>query len=115
MSGSLFFQMKTEGEAGILNMMGNFSIPQSTLELIVRSVEISSYLPGRTRLHSRKMINNPGLEQQVKARLSAFAEIEQVETNTLTGSILIRYTPEILRRNAELRRVEDYIRTHVRR
>jgi len=43
------------------------------------------------------------------------AEIERVETNIETGSILITYEPERLRANAELRRVEEYMRAHARR
>lgn len=98
-----------------MNFMGNLQIPTNTLDLFIRSVEISSYLPGRVRLHSKKLIGNPGLEQQVQQQLGAFREIERVETNTVTGSILIYYVPEILRTNRDLRKVEEYIMIHARR
>lgn len=98
-----------------MNFMGNLQIPTNTLDLFIRSVEISSYLPGRVRLHSKKLIGNPGLEQQVQQQLGVFREIERVETNTVTGSILIHYVPEILRTNRDLRKVEEYIMTHARR
>lgn len=98
-----------------MNFMGNLQIPTNTLDLFIRSVDISSYLPGRVRLYSKKLIDNPGLEQQVQQQLRAFQEIEDVKTNTVTGSILIHYTPEILRANRDLRKVEEYIMTHVRR
>ena len=78
-------------------------------------VEISSYIPGRVRLHSKKLVNNPDLEQQVKAQLGAFAELDEIETSTVTGSILIKYKPEQLQKNAELRKVEDYIKMNARR
>ena len=98
-----------------MNFMGNLQIPTNTLDLFIRSVEISFYLPGRVRLHSKKLIGNPGLEHQVQQQLGAFREIERVETNTVTGSILIHYVPEILRTNRDLRKVEEYIMTHARR
>ena len=72
-------------------------------------------MPGRVRLYSKQLVNNAALEAEVQARLGALAEIEHVDTNIETGSILITYEPERLRANAQLRRVEDYMRTHARR
>ena len=91
------------------------AIPQSAMDLFVRTTDIASYMPGRVRLYSKQLVNNAGLEAQVQAHLGALAEIERVDTNIATGSILITYEPERLRANAELRRVEDYMRTHARR
>ena len=91
------------------------AIPQSTMEVFVRTTDVASYMPGRVRLYSRQLVNNAALEAQVQAHLGALAEIEHVDTNIATGSILITYDPERLRANAELRRVEDYMRTHARR
>ena len=91
------------------------AIPQSAMEVFVRTTDVASYMPGRVRLYSRKLVNNAALEAQVQAHLGALAEIEHVDTNIATGSILITYDPERLRANAELRRVEDYMRTHARR
>ena len=91
------------------------AVPQSAADLFVRSTDIASYMPGRVRLYSKQLVNNATLEAQVQAHLSALAEIERVETNIATGSILITYEPERLRANAELRRVENYMRTHAKR
>ena len=91
------------------------AIPQSALDLFVRTTDIASYMPGRVRLSSKQLVNNAALEAQVQAHLGALAEIERVDTNITTGSILITYEPERLRANAELRRVEDSMRTHARR
>ena len=98
-----------------MNIMETLQIPTNQLDLFLRSVEISSYLPGRIRLRSKKLVGNPHLEREVQAQLSAFREIRSVETNTMTGSILILYDPEQLRRNAELRKAEEYIALHARR
>lgn len=98
-----------------MNLMGTLQIPTNKLDLFIRSVDISSYLPGRVRLYSNNLIGNAGLAREVESQLTAFAEIDRVETNTTSGSILILYEPETLRRNAELRKVEEYIMTHARR
>ena len=91
------------------------AIPQSAVDVFVRTTDIASYMPGRVRLYSTQLVNNATLEAEVQARLGTLAEIERVETNIETGSILITYEPERLRANAQLRRVEDYMRTHARR
>lgn len=98
-----------------MSFFENLQIPTTTLDVFIRSVEISSYIPGRVRLYSKNLVNNPSLEQQVQVQLKAFREIQSVTTNTVTGSILIQYEPEVLRQNAELRKVETYIMTHARR
>ena len=91
------------------------AVPQSAADLFVRSTDIASYMPGRVRLYSKQLVNNAALEKQVQAHLGTFAEIERVDTKIATGSILITYEPERLRANAELRRVEEYMRAHARR
>ena len=98
-----------------MNLMNTLQIPTSKLDLFIRSVEISSYLPGRVRLRSSKLIGNPALEAEVQAQLGAFPELTAVETSMVTGSILIKYEPAVLRKNAELRKVEEYIMTHAKR
>lgn len=98
-----------------MSLFDSLQIPTNQLDLFIRSVEISSYIPGRVRLYSRKLIGNEALERQIQEQLGAFAEIDAVKTNTVTGSILILYTPAILQRNAELRKVEQYIMTHVKK
>ncbi len=95
--------------------METLQIPTNRLDLFIRSVEISSYLPGRIRLRSKSLIGNPSLKNDVHRQLTAFHEISSVEINTLTGSILILYEPEQLRKNEELRKVEAYIMQHARR
>lgn len=98
-----------------MNLMNTLQIPTTKLDLFIRSVEISSYIPGRVRLYTKQLVNNPALEVEVQAQLGAFSEITSVETSTVTGSILIKYEPETLRKNAALRKVEEYIMTHAKR
>ena len=85
------------------------------LELLLRSVDVASYIPGRIRLRSKKLIGNNNLEREIKSQLGAFSEIDEIVTSTMTGSILITYVPEILRRNVDLFKAEKYIASHVKK
>lgn len=99
----------------ILGLLGSLQVPTGALDVFIRTVEVSSYIPGRARLYSKRLVGNGALAREVEARLTAFAEIDAVETSEVTGSILIRYEPARLRQNAELRKVEEYIMAHARR
>lgn len=90
-------------------------IPTSKWDLIMRSVTISSYLPGRIRLYSKKLVGNADLGRKVYAYIASYKEIDEVDINVLTGSVLIIYRPQVLRANRELVRVENYIMSHVER
>ncbi|NME18071.1 HMA2 domain-containing protein [Megasphaera elsdenii] len=90
-------------------------IPTSKWDLIMRSVTISSYLPGRIRLYSKKLVGNADLGRKVYAYIASYKEIDEVDINVLTGSVLIIYRPQVLRTNRELVRVKNYIMSHVER
>ena len=92
-----------------MGLLDFLDIPTTKLDAFIRSVEISSYLPGRIRLYSKKIINNPKQEEEVLRYLKKYPELNEVTVNIVTGSILIQYTPETLRANPELKKVEDYI------
>ena len=89
--------------------------PQSKLDFFVRAVEVASYIPGRVRLYARPLVGNAALAKQVEKELSGAAGMKSVRTNTTTGSILFEYDPATLRKDPELAKVEEYIRTHVKR
>ncbi|MGN0948371.1 MAG: HMA2 domain-containing protein [Megasphaera sp.] len=90
-------------------------IPTSKWDFIIRAVRISSYIPGRIRLHSKKLVGNAELGRKVYAYVASYEEIDKVDVNVLTGSVLITYRPQVLRTNRELARVENYIMTHAER
>lgn len=90
-------------------------LPVSKWDIIIRAVQISSYIPGRIRLHSRNLIGNAELGRKVYAYIASYKEIDKVDINVVTGSILIVYRPDVLRMNTELARVEQYIMSHVER
>lgn len=97
-----------------MGIMDYISIPRNKIDMFVRSVEISSYIPGRVRLYSKSLIGNKEKCREVLEYLQSYAELGEIQVNELTGSILIKYNPQLLRKNKELSRVEEYIKTHVR-
>lgn len=90
-------------------------LPFSKWDIIMRSVQVSSYIPGRIRLYSKRLIGNAGLCRQVYAYISSYHEIDSVEVNVVTGSVLIKYQPGLLRTNHELAKVEQYVVKHIER
>lgn len=90
-------------------------LPVSKWDFIIRAMRISSYLPGRIRLYSRKLVGNAELAGKIYAYVASYREIDKVEINIVTGSVLILYRPQVLRSNAELARVEQYIMNHAER
>ena len=95
-----------------LSLMG---FPQSSLEFFLRSVEVASYIPGRARIYARALVGNPGLAEQVRREIAAAPGMKSVRTNLTTGSLLLEYDPATLRQDPQLARLEEYIRTHVKK
>ena len=56
---------------------------------------VVSFVPGRIRLRFKELRNSAAAEL-AKARVKETPGITNVETNPLTGSILIEYDPAIL-------------------
>ncbi|ERT57803.1 HMA2 domain-containing protein [Megasphaera vaginalis (ex Srinivasan et al. 2021)] len=84
-------------------------------QFFLRSLIVSSYLPGRIRLHSRFLIGNSILCKAVYTRIASYKEIDLVEVNKATGSVLISYNPAVLRKNADLVYMENYFKNRVER
>ena len=97
---------------GFLAMAG---LPQSKLDFFIRAVDIASYIPGRARLYAKSLVGNAALAKQIEDELSRRAGVKSVRTSTTTGSVLIEYDPEALRKDPELAAAEAYMRTHVKK
>lgn len=81
----------------------------------MRQVTVSSYIPGRIRLYSRRLIGNAELSRQVYTYISNYHEIDSVDVNVVTGSVLIKYQPTLLRTNHDLAKMEQYVARHIER
>lgn len=109
-------KIQTDLKRGVsaLGLFDTLSLPKTKLEYFLQSVEISAFLPGRIRLHSKQLVQNPQLQKEVAATLQGFKELSAVTINPLTGSVLIQYVPALLQQNPELARMELYIKNHVK-
>lgn len=110
-------KVKNDIQKGVKKMgiMDFVNIPKNKIDMFIRTVEVAAYVPGRVRLYSKQLIGNPVNCRKVKDYLRSYKELSEVEVNEVTGSILIKYTPQLLHTNKELTKVEEYIKTHVRR
>ena len=90
-------------------------LPLSKWDLLIRMVRVTSYIPGRIRFYSNTLVGNTERCRQVYAHVASYKEIDSVEVNAVTGSVLIQYRPAVLRANPELARVEIYVNDHVER
>ncbi|MDD3581729.1 MAG: hypothetical protein PHW74_11995 [Desulfobacca sp.] len=57
-------------------------------------IKIVHALPGRIRLRVAEVKNNPGFAQAIKNCLSSIVGIRRVESNPLTGSLLVVFDPQ---------------------
>ncbi len=98
-----------------MNFLKAIGLPSSKLEWFLQSVEIGSYLPGRIRVYSKKLINNPELRNQVELSLLKYRELDKITVNSVSGSVLIEYNPVKIRGNKELCDIEEYIKKRSRK
>ncbi|WP_288908452.1 HMA2 domain-containing protein [uncultured Megasphaera sp.] len=84
-------------------------------EFILRAVQISSYIPGRIRLRSGKLVGNTELSKKLSTMAAEYPEIRKLEINTVTGSALILYNTQAVRANSRFAKVEQYIKMHAER
>lgn len=97
-----------------MGIMDYINIPKSKIDMFIRTVEVASFIPGRARLYSKALVGDEEKAKKVLNYLRSYSELSEVDVNSATGSILIKYTPQLLHTNKELTKVEEYIKTHVR-
>lgn len=101
-------------EWNALQFFQRLQIPTSKTEYFLNQVSISSYLPGRIRLYAKKLVHNEPLSQEVRQYFATIPEIQNVNINTRTGSILITYEPTVLRKNPKMLHFEQMIAARYR-
>lgn len=58
---------------------------------ISKGIKVTSFFPGRVRLHVAELKHAPALANAAEQALSQLAGIRHVETNPALGSMLIQY------------------------
>ncbi|MEW6445122.1 MAG: HMA2 domain-containing protein [Pseudomonadota bacterium] len=64
----------------------------------LQNVKIVHFIPGRVRLKVPELQGQPMLADQVRGMLGAAPGILELEINTLTGSVLVRYDTRAISR-----------------
>lgn len=86
----------------------------TTLAALLAGTDIGSFAPGRVRVYNLALAGNDALANQLTAYVKSFAGVTDANVNLVTGSMLITYVPEELRKNPHLKRLEDYLAAHAR-
>lgn len=60
----------------------------------LNGVTISHYVPGRVRVRIVELKRNESLAQKIRTYASGMELVDNIEVNTLTGSVLVEYDPE---------------------
>ncbi|MCI1749921.1 MAG: hypothetical protein LKI17_00950 [Megasphaera cerevisiae] len=89
-------------------------IPHTRPDFFLRGVDVAFYMPGRIRLYCRTLQGNEKYEERISKYLQPISQMGHIEMNHLSGSILITYNAKQLRKNADLARVERYIKGKAR-
>jgi hypothetical protein len=61
-----------------------------------RNVKVESYLPGRLRLRVPSELRQNGAMTEAIGMLQSVPGIRQVQTNPVTGSVLVEFDPQVL-------------------
>lgn len=59
-------------------------------------IRVTHFIPGRIRVRSQRVKLSQDFAQEVENRLAGLDGVRKVETNPLTGSILVEYDPRTL-------------------
>ncbi|WP_371360944.1 HMA2 domain-containing protein [Sporomusa malonica] len=100
---------KERQEMDISSLYTKFSNSSAKVNLFLQKTQVLHYMPGRVRLSSQHLLNNPEIARQVSEHLETIPEIKQFTVNAATGSLLIHYSPEDVSRNPFLRDVEQLV------
>lgn len=106
---------EVDGMRGLFTGCANFFNQKTASSFLSQHVEVLHYVPGRVRLYSNQLLNNPGNVQQVKNYLDSVSEIHMFSVNPETGSVLIQYSPNDVAENPFLIEMEKLVARQYRR
>ena len=110
---ALTSQVATKATARKARAREYIPAPPTRLGTLIRSMHVAFYMPGRIRLYSPSLVDNEALSEQILHVLGGYDVFEIVEIGAVTGSLLLVYDPEKLRKVEELKAIEDYVMKHV--
>ena len=85
-----------------------------SLHAFLAGTDIASYLPGRIRVYNLALAGNAKLAEQVSSFVRSFSGVTDAKVALNTGSLLITYEPDELRKNPHLANIETFVREHAK-
>ncbi|MGO5131764.1 HMA2 domain-containing protein [Mitsuokella jalaludinii] len=86
----------------------------TTWNALLAGTDIASFTPGRVRVYNLALAGNDTLAHQLTTYVKSFAGVTDAVVNLVTGSMLITYIPEELRKHPRLKRLETYLAEHAK-
>ena len=87
---------------------------QISLHAFLAGTDIASYLPGRIRVYNLALAGNDKLADQVSSFVRSFSGVTDAKVALNTGSLLITYEPDEIRKNPHLANIEAFVREHAK-
>lgn len=87
---------------------------QISLHAFLAGTDIASYLPGRIRVYNLALAGNTKLADQVSSFVRSFSGVTDAKVALNTGSLLITYEPDEIRKNPHLANIEAFVREHAK-
>lgn len=87
---------------------------QISLHAFLVGTDIASYLLGRIRVYNLALAGNAKLADQVSSFVRSFSGVTDAKVALNTGSLLITYEPDELRKNPHLANIETFVREHAK-
>ena len=104
----------TDG-GSITNKNGDVFFVNNTRAVItLAGTDIASYAPGRIRVYNLALAGNDKLADQVSSFVRSFSGVTDAKVALNTGSLLITYEPDELRKNPHLANIETFVREHAK-
>lgn len=85
-----------------------------SLHAFLAGTDIASYAPGRIRVYNLALADNDKLADQVSSFVRSFSGVTDAKVALNTGSLLITYEPDELRKNPHLANIEAFVREHAK-
>ncbi len=82
----------------------------SPLKQLLNTLQVTSFSEGRVRIRSPWFVENPTLQKQVEEYVASFTGVKKAMITPMTGSLLIEYQPEKLRKKPKLAQLEEQLK-----
>ena len=84
------------------DFLHKLGLPTDKASYILNEVEVAHFIQGRVRVIYPKLKHDDDLYLKVKRELSSIKELSEFTINRITGSVVLKYDPQKIKRNTFL-------------